>query len=148
MPALHASAAVLAVAEVDDELTPNRTAWNLGLVLAGGMRFRQMPAPTLRTAVWQRNVLPLVDLVGRGNRTVDMLSVPSLLLGARFPGRGRGAVGLAERRRLSLAGPLRDFQRGSQPLDGRTQACGFRPQPRHLGFQFSASPVHAEAQLA
>ena len=64
--ALHAPAAALTDADVNVELTVNRTPWDVGLILHGHLRFVQMRAAAVRTAGGQRRVVPLVDLLGAG----------------------------------------------------------------------------------
>jgi hypothetical protein len=155
MPTLHPPAAVLALTELDRELAVDRMAGNLGLILAAGVCFFQVPPPAPRTAVRQRGCVALIDVLRRGNRAVLMTAVPPPPLA---PGPFRlndGTVPCAERRRLPLAGPLRRVQRGGQLVDGRAQTVHRRVQTADLcsqicvlGFQFSKSRVHADAKLA
>lgn len=51
-------------------------------------------------------------------------------------------------RRLAFARPPSGFERGGQPLDHLAQPGHFCPQLGILGFRFSDSRVHADANLA
>src|ERR1700685_3606912 len=101
MPALHALAAVDAMADMHAKLADDRPARNLGLILGGDFRFHK-PTVAMRTSDGQFGFVALGDLLGRWRRAMAV----SAMFFARFAARRLG-IGLrrplAERRRLAFA---------------------------------------------
>jgi hypothetical protein len=105
MPALHAPAAAAAGPDVDRELAVDRLAGDLGLVLPVGVCFLDVPAPTGRTRLRQRGLVPLIDLLGRRGTATGVAAISPPLLATRLLRLSRRSVPLAEGSSPPLAGP-------------------------------------------
>jgi hypothetical protein len=112
MPALHATAALPAVADMNPELPHDRLPRDLGLELLGQAGFDE-GAPAMRAGVGQRSLVTLADLFGSGRRPVAVTAVlgTGLATGTLRLGFGRP---FAERSGLTLAGADSCLQASAQ----------------------------------
>jgi hypothetical protein len=100
MAALYPASALLALANVDVELSANRLTGNLGLKLLGEIGLDQT-ARAVGTNVREIRFVDLVDLLGRGTMAVFAVLIAGFASGAFGVGLGRS---LAEGSGLSLSG--------------------------------------------
>src|SRR5579859_2009633 len=119
MPALNSTAATRAATDVDGKLTANGTARNLRLMLLGDARFLDIPPATMRTAVRQGCIVPLVDSRRRNRGAVGVRSVGSSRLAARLLWGRLGTLGLPERGRLAFGCSKQFLNSGFQQLNPR-----------------------------
>lgn len=102
MSALNSNATTRAATDVDGKLTANGTVRNLRLILLGDAHFLDIPPATMRAAVRQWRIVPLVYSSRRNRGAVDVRSVGSSRFAARLLWGRLGAFGLPERGRLAF----------------------------------------------
>jgi hypothetical protein len=113
MPSLNTFAATGAVTDVNVKLAIDRLAGNVRLVLLADGVFGQFATPALWTALRQRSLPALINLLGDGSSSLRPIIVTRLT-----PWLSRdNYLRLAERSRLTLARTLRFFERCPQLLD-------------------------------
>src|SRR5262245_164430 len=130
MPTLAHSAAVLALAAMDVELSHDGPAGNLGLVLRLDMGFLHVAAAA-RAGVGQGDLVDLVDAIRRRRLAMAMSAMAFAAFASGFFGfLLRRSFG--EGRRLSLGGPLTLleqalglFEQLRELLDLGLQRCDF-----------------------
>jgi len=115
MPTLDAAMTIVARANVHVELTMDRSAWNLDLVLRLDVCLVE-GATTVGADLGQRRVESLVDLRGWRWRSMGFGAVVIAGLAARLLGL-LPAFAFGERRCLPLAGPPLLFERLAQALN-------------------------------